>query len=68
MNAHEIKNNEPKSDASAKKNRDGKQGQENIEAIPGSKEGVGIGQSSEPNTFEPEEDPDVTSTDKKSSD
>ena len=68
MNAHEIKNNEPENDASPNKNRDDKQGREGVEAIPRSKEGVGIGQSSEPNTFEPEEDPDVTRTDKSSSD
>jgi hypothetical protein len=28
--------------------------------IPASKEGVGAGASNEPNTFEPEEDPDAT--------
>ncbi|ACL41328.1 hypothetical protein Achl_3371 [Pseudarthrobacter chlorophenolicus A6] len=28
--------------------------------VPGGKDGVGIGADAEPNTFEPEEDPDAT--------
>ncbi|MBD1539220.1 hypothetical protein HC749_13700 [Arthrobacter sp. S13_S34] len=28
--------------------------------VPGQKDGVGIGADAEPNTFEPEEDPDAT--------
>ena len=60
MNTNETENNKPVTDASSKETQDDKQGREGRERIPGSEEGAGIGQSSEPNTFEPEEDPDAT--------
>ena len=67
MNVNAAGNNQPVTDASARENQNDKQGREGRERIPGSKEGVGIGQGSEPNTFESEEDPDVTNVDKDSS-
>lgn len=68
MNAHETENNEPETDSPTKDHLNDKQGREESGAIPVSKDGVGIGKSSEPNTFEPEEDPDATKIDKGSSD
>lgn len=67
MNVNAAENNQPVTDASPNDNQDDKHGREGTEPIPGQKEGVGIGQSSEPNTFEPEEDPDVTHVNKDSS-
>ena len=67
MNANAAADKQPVTDASPQENQDEKQDQEGRERIPGSKEGVGIGQSNEPNTFESEEDPDATEVDNDSS-
>jgi hypothetical protein len=48
-----LPEDEPQGDSPAGKgNADG--------GIPGGKDGVGISDGAEPNTFEPEEDPDAT--------
>ena len=48
-----LPEDEPQEDTAARKgNPDG--------GIPGGKDGVGISDGAEPNTFEPEEDPDAS--------
>lgn len=50
-----LPGDEPQEDAaSAQEKGDG--------GVPGKDDGVGIGADAEPNTFEPEEDPDATDT------
>lgn len=59
MNAEEAEKEHPEVDpATEQKLRGPAAGQD--DSIPGSGDGVGIGAGTEPNTFEPEEDPEAT--------
>ncbi|MEK0156489.1 hypothetical protein [Arthrobacter oryzae] len=60
MNADEAEKGHPKADSAAGPKIPGPEASGQGADIPGSGKGVGIGAGTEPNTFEPEEDPDAT--------
>ncbi|WP_211883103.1 hypothetical protein [Pseudarthrobacter albicanus] len=60
MNAEEVEKERQDDDTSTGQNLSDSEVGSQGGSIPSSGDGVGIGAGAEPNTFEPEEDPDAT--------